>query len=88
MCTSSTTTHLLKCHKLLGLGLLSTLLLALLLLALLELHLHVGQSGSIESAVCNAAMLESTTIVAGTIVVVALANDLATANDDTAMAVV
>lgn len=59
-----------------------------ILLALLQLRLHICQGGSIESAVCDAAVLENSAVEAGTIIVVTLANDLAAANDDTAMAVV
>lgn len=78
--------HFLKGHELLDLHLL--LLLVLLSLALLEPHLHVGQGRTIERAVCDAAMLESAAIVPRAVVVVALANDLTTTNDDTSMAVV
>lgn len=78
--------HFLKSHKPLDLRLL--LLLVLLSLALLELHLHVDQGRTIERAVCDTAMLESAAIVSRAVVVVALANDLTTANDDTSMAIV
>lgn len=78
--------HLLKRHEFLSLSLL--LLLVLLSLALLELHLHIGQGRTVEGAVCDTAVLESAAIVPRAVVVVALANDLTTANDDTSMAVV
>lgn len=80
--------HFLKCHELLRLLLLFAIILVQLLLALLDLHLHVGQGRAVESAVCDTAMLESAAIVAGTVVVVALADDFASADDDAAVAVV
>lgn len=60
----------------------------LVLLALLQLGLHLGESSAIESTACDTAMLESAAIETRAVVVVALADDLATAHDDTAVAIV
>ena len=60
----------------------------LVLLTLLQLGLHLGEGSSIEGTACNAAMLECAAIETRAVVVVALADDLATAHDDTAVAIV
>ena len=65
-----------------------TLRFGLVLLALLQLGLHLGQGSAIEGTTCDTAMLECAAIETRTVVVVALADDLATAHDDTAVAVV
>lgn len=80
--------HFLECAHFLGRLLLLVLRLQLVLLALLQLGLHVHEGRAGESAACDTAMLESAAVEARAVVVVALANDLAAAHDDAAMAVV
>ena len=60
----------------------------LVLIALLQLGLHLGESSSVEGTSCDTAMLECAAIETRTIVVVALTDDLATAHNDTAVAIV
>lgn len=60
----------------------------LVILALLQLGLHFGEGSAIEGTACDTAMLECAAIETRTVVVVALTNDLATAHDDTAVAIV
>ena len=56
---------------------------------LLQLLLQVGHRRSVECAIVgNMAMLESATVEARAVVVVALTDDLTTSNDDATMAVV
>ena len=63
-------------------------LLLMLVLMLLQLRLQVRYSGSIESALCDAAGLESPAVEAGLVVVVAMADDFAAVDDDAAVFVV
>lgn len=74
--------------KILGRLLLLSFRLELVLLALLQLGLHIHQSRSLEGAACDAAVLESAAVETRAVVVVALADDLSAAHDDTAVAVV
>lgn len=60
----------------------------LVLLAFLQLSLHLGESSAIEGATCDTAMLECAAVETRAVVVVALSDDLATAHDDTAVAIV
>lgn len=60
----------------------------LVILALLQLGLHFGEGSAIEGTACDTAMLECAAIETRTVVVVALTDDLATAHDDTAVAIV
>ena len=64
------------------------LLLFRLILLLLQLLLQIGNIRSIEGTVSNAAMLESAAIEASSVVVVSFSDDLATADNDTAVTVV
>jgi hypothetical protein len=54
-------------------------------LLLLQLLLQTGNRWSIECTLGNAAMFESSTVEAWFVVIVALADDLPTVHDDTAM---
>ena len=60
----------------------------LALLALLQLGLHLSEGSTVEGTACDTAMLECAAIETRAVVVVALTDDLATAHDDTAVAVV
>ena len=60
----------------------------LVLLALLHLGLHFGEGSAIEGTACDTTVLECAAIETRAVVVVALTNDLATAHDDAAVAVV
>lgn len=60
----------------------------LVLLALLQLGLHFGEDSAIEGTACDTTVLECAAIKTRAVVVVALTNDLATAHDDAAVAVV
>lgn len=79
---------LLHSSKLPGLLLLLVLRVDLVLLALLQLGFHLGKSGAIKGAACDTAMLECAAVETRTVVVVALADDLAAEHNDTAMAIV
>ena len=57
-------------------------------LALLQLFLHVGKGRAVEGAACDSSMLQGTAIKSWAIVIVALADDLATTHNDAAVAVV
>lgn len=85
---AAASTDLLHSSKLLGILLLLVLRVGLVLLALLQLGFHLGEGGAVEGATCDTAMLECAAVEARTVVVVALADDLAAAHDDTAMAIV
>jgi len=65
-----------------------TLLLLRLVLLLLKLLLQAGYGWSVEGALRDTAILQSAAIVTCAVVIVALANDLAAAHDDSAVAVV
>lgn len=71
-----------------GSGRLILLLIWLLLLLFLQLGLQLGHCLAIEATTGNAAMLQSTAVEAWTVVVEALTNDLAAADDDCTMAIV
>lgn len=71
-----------------GEGEILLLRLQLLFLILLMLLLQRRERRTIEGAGSDATSLESTTVEAGTVVVVALADDFAAADDDAAVAVV
>lgn len=64
------------------------LLLLRLVLLFLQLLLQVGNSRPVNSTIGDTAMLQTPAVVARTVVIVALADDLATTHNDTAMAVV
>lgn len=68
--------------------LLLVLRIRLLLLAFLQLCLQLGEGSAAEGTACDTAMLESAAIESRTVVVVALADDLAAAHNDAAVAVV
>lgn len=53
----------------------------------LHLVLQLCDSWSIINILCNLPSLQSTAIKAGTVIIVALANDLATTDDDSAVAI-
>lgn len=60
----------------------------LVLFALLQLCLHLGEGSAIEGTACDTAMFECAAVETRAVVVVALTDDLATADDDTAVTVV
>lgn len=64
------------------------LLIRLLLLLLLQLGLQLGHGLAIKPATGNAPMLQSTAVEAWAVVIEALANDLAAADNNCTMAVV
>lgn len=74
--------------RVLRLDLLLPVLLYRLILLLLQLVFQVGNRRPVEGTVGNAAILKSAAIEAWAVVVIALSDDLATTNDDTAMTVV
>lgn len=86
--SAAAATQFLECDKILGRLLLLSFRLELVLLALLQLGLHIHQSGTLEGAACDTTVLECAAIETRAVVVVALADDLTTAHDDTAVAVV
>jgi hypothetical protein len=84
-------TNLLESSKLprrLRRRLLLVLRIGLLLLAFFQLGLHLGKGSAVEGTSCDTAMLECAAVEARAVVIVALTDDLTTAHDDTAMAVV
>lgn len=86
---AASSTHLLESSELSRrLGRLIALRFGLVLLALLELGLHLGESSAIEGTASDTAMLECAAIETRAVVVVALTDDLTTAHDDTAVAIV
>ncbi len=78
----------LKRSESLAAGLLLLLVLLRLVLLLLQLLLEAGHGWTIRAAFGNAAMLEKAAVVARSVVIVALSDDFAAANNDAAMAVV
>lgn len=63
-------------------------LITLGLVFLLLLQLELGKGWTVKAAACDAPVLQASTIETRTVVVEALANDLAAADNDTAMSVV
>ena len=57
-------------------------------LALLQLFLHVGKGRAVEGAAGDSSMLQRAAVESWAVVVVALADDLASTHDDAAVAVV
>ena len=71
-----------------GIGTVRLRILRSLRVLLLQFRLQIDKRRTVQSALSNTAMLEGAAIEAGTVVIEALADDFAAADDDAAMAVV